>query len=223
MSPLLPQPPACVLFDLDGTLVDSAQDLYAALETLCAEQHVAVAPFDAVRARVSRGSLAILSASFPGRDEAQLRDLVPRYLEIYAGMLDGASRLFDGIDTLLDTLDRRDIPWGVVTNKPGFLAAPLLDYLHMRSRLAALVAGDTLPQRKPDPEPLWHACSQAGVEAHDCIYVGDDARDVEAAHRAGMPVIAVAWGYLNGANPHDWHAEAVAVDADELARLLGVA
>lgn len=223
MSLPLPQLPACVLFDLDGTLVDSAPDMYAALVALCAEQGVPVADFDSVRARVSRGALAVLRSCFPGESDDALRLRVPRYLDLYAGMLDGESRLFDGVGEVLESLEARGVPWAVVTNKPGFLAAPLLDYLRLRPRLAALVAGDTLPQRKPDPAPLWHACTQAGVNAWDCIYVGDDARDVEAAHRAGMPVIAVEWGYLDGADPRDWQADAVAADAGALARLLGLA
>ncbi|HET8897331.1 MAG TPA: phosphoglycolate phosphatase [Rhodanobacteraceae bacterium] len=222
MSTQVFAPPQLVLFDLDGTLVDSAPDMYAALLALCAEHGGKAADFSAVRELVSRGAMAVLRSSFPGRDDAALRELVPRYLAIYAERLAAESGLFEGIGELLDRLEARAIAWGIVTNKPGFLAEPLLVQLGLRPRLASLVAGDTLPQRKPDPAPLLHACREAGIAPADTIYVGDDLRDVEAARNAGMRVIAVAWGYLNGSDPCDWQADAVANDVADLARQLGV-
>jgi phosphoglycolate phosphatase len=218
----LPEPLRCVLFDLDGTLVDSAPDMYAALVALCAEQGVAAPDFERVRSLVSRGARAVLRSSFPDDDDAALVARVPRYLDIYAGMLDGDSRLFDGVAVVLDTLDARGIAWGVVTNKPTFLSEPLLDHLQLTPRMAALVCGDTLPQRKPDPEPLLHACKLAGADPRHTAYVGDDARDIEAADRADLHAIAAAWGYLDGGDPRDWQPDAIADDPHRLLALLGL-
>lgn len=218
-----PRPPACVLFDLDGTLVDSAPAMYAALVVLCHESDVVAPPFEVARERVSQGGVAVLRTSFPGEDDDALRARLPRYLDIYAGLLDRDTVLFPGVAAVLDALDARAVPWGIVTNKPGFLTRPVLANLGLATRIKALVAGDTLPTRKPDPEPILDACRQAGVMVDGCVYVGDDARDVQAAHAAGVPAFAVAWGYLDGPDPRAWGADAVAADARELADLLGVA
>ncbi|HET6633115.1 MAG TPA: phosphoglycolate phosphatase [Rhodanobacteraceae bacterium] len=218
-----PQPLAGVLFDLDGTLVDSATDLYAALEALCAEQQVPPPPYAAMRERVSRGATAMLRSAFPQHDDAAIAALRPRFLELYAELLDGATRTFPGVDALLDTLEARGIGWGVVTNKPAALTGPLLQRLGLDHRCAALVCGDTLTVCKPDPEPLLHACRSATLAPAQCVFVGDDRRDIEAGRAAGMPTIAAAWGYLDGGDPQQWQADAVAKDVAQLARLLALA
>ncbi len=220
MSRQWPRPLSAVWFDLDGTLVDSAPDLYQACLDICAENGVVAPAYDAFRPLVSRGGMAMLRASFPDRDQTELERILPRFLQIYAQRLDGMTRLFDGMGALLDSLAARSIAWGVVTNKSGALAEPLLQRLGLHAAAAACVYGDSLPVRKPDPEPLLHACRLASVAPGACIFVGDDKRDIEAGRAAGMFSIAAAWGYLDGGDPHDWDAECVVADVHELARLL---
>ncbi len=210
-----------VLFDLDGTLVDSAADLHAALAVYCAEVRAAVPPYAAVRAVVSRGSRAILRCAF-AEDDAALAPRVARYLAIYRDMLATRTRPFAGIAKLLGAMEGAGLRWGIVTNKPGFLADELVRRLGWGTRAAAVVSGDTLPVKKPDPAPVLLACERAGVRPAHGVFVGDDARDVEASHAAGMFAIAVEWGYLNDEDPHAWGADAVVATPPALARLLGL-
>ena len=217
-----PEPLSAVWFDLDGTLVDSAPDLYRACVDLCAEQGCQPPDYAAFRPLVSRGGMAMLRASFPGIDEAQLEKMLPRFLDIYGRRLDGMTRLFAGMREVLDALTARRVAWGVVTNKSGFLAEPLLQRLGLFERAAACVYGDTLAQRKPDPAPLLHACQLAGLEPEQCIYVGDDERDIQAGRAAGMYSIAAAWGYLDGGDPQSWNADRVVTDVAQLACVLSV-
>ncbi|HEX7814372.1 phosphoglycolate phosphatase [Dyella sp.] len=198
-----------VLFDLDGTLLDSAPDLYAALARQCQEENQAAPPYEPVREVVSRGTRAILRQGFPQHDEADIQALVPRYLAIYEAMLAEHTRPFDGIDAMLATLERHGVAWGVVTNKPGFLTDLLLERIGWTPRACAVVAGDTLPVRKPDPAPVLLACARAGLDPACCLFVGDDRRDVMAGHAAGLYTVAVAWGYLDGGNPEQWDADAL--------------
>ena len=146
--------------------------------------------------------------------------MLPRMLEIYAatGMVN--TQVFPGIGALVDGLEARGVRWGVVSNKNANLVKLVLDKLGYTSRVVALVGGDTLPQRKPDPAPVLYACALAGVEPAQCVFVGDDPRDVIAGRAAGLYTVAAAWGYLDGADPHDWQADAVSADARQLARLL---
>ncbi len=198
-----------VLFDLDGTLLDSAPDLYAALKTQCEEMQVAVPPYAMVREVVSRGSRAILRCAFPDLDDDALMALVPRYLEIYHAVMAEHTRPFDGVDELLASLESQGIAWGVVTNKPGFLTDELLVRIGWAPRAAAVVSGDTLPVKKPDPAPVLLACECAGLDPSRCLFVGDDRRDVMAGAAAGMYTVAVRWGYLDGGDPLQWNADLV--------------
>ncbi len=215
MKPL-PQPLAAVFFDLDGTLADSARDIHAALAALCTERRIAVPAFEHVREIVSRGARAILRTAF-GDDGAAVLDALPRLLEIYAATGMANTHVFPGIDGLLQKLEARDVCWGVVSNKNADLVEQVVQKLGYAARAAAVVGGDTLPQRKPDPAPLLHACRLAGVEPTHCVYVGDDPRDIVAGRAAGMYTVAAAWGYLDGADPADWQPDAIALDADEIA------
>ncbi|MCB1575309.1 MAG: HAD hydrolase-like protein, partial [Xanthomonadales bacterium] len=148
-----------VLFDLDGTLADSAPDLVAALATLCAEIGRAEPDPVAVSRVVSAGGRAILRCGLPGIDEAQVEALLPRYLDLYAARGNVSTRLYDGIDEVLRDLEGQGIAWGIVTNKVAWLAAPVVEKLGLARRCGALVAGDTLARRKPDPDPVLHACA----------------------------------------------------------------
>ncbi|HMM65806.1 MAG TPA: HAD-IA family hydrolase [Dokdonella sp.] len=211
-----------VLFDLDGTLADSAPDLVAALATLCAEIGEREPDPVAVSRVVSAGGRAILRCGLPGADEARIEALLPRYLDLYAQRGNASTRLYPGIDAILLDLESRGIAWGVVTNKVGWLAAPVVEKLGLGARCAALVAGDTLARRKPDPDPVLHACSLLGVEPQATIFVGDDLRDIEAGRAAGTRTIAAAWGYLNGGDPHDWRADRIAESVADLTACLGL-
>ena len=215
MKPL-PRPLAAMFFDLDGTLADSARDIHDALTTLCHEQGIVVPTFEHVREVVSRGARAILRSAF-GADEAAVETALPRLLEIYAATGMANTRVFPGVAALLEKLEACSIRWGVVSNKNADLVGLVLDKLGYSSRVAAMVGGDTLPQHKPDPAPLLHACRLADVDPEQCVYVGDDPRDILAGRASGMYTVAAAWGYLDGADPAAWQPDAIATDAAEIA------
>ena len=220
MSKRLPDTVQGVLFDLDGTLLDSAPDLYAALLGQCAEEGVAPPPFAPVREVVSRGARAVLRCAFGERGESALDALVPRYLELYEALMGQATRPFDGVDDLLAQIEGQGLRWGIVTNKAGFLTEELLRRMRWGGRASAVVSGDTLAVKKPDPAPVLLACERAGVDPAQCLFVGDDRRDVLAGAAAGLFTVAVSWGYLDGGDPHTWNADLVLDDPAELAALL---
>ncbi|MFC5740690.1 HAD family hydrolase [Dyella tabacisoli] len=216
----LPENIQGVLFDLDGTLIDSAPDLYGALLLQCKEEGVAEPAYEPVREVVSRGSREILRRGFPTRDEAGIRALVPRYLQLYEAVMAQQTRPFDGIVELLALLEAQGLAWGIVTNKNGFLTDELVRRLGWAGRARAVVSGDTLAVKKPDPAPVLLACEQAGLDPARCIFVGDDPRDVLAGAAAGLYTVAVSWGYLDGGNPWQWGADAVLEHPSQLAELL---
>ncbi len=219
----LPRPPSGVLFDLDGTLLDSAPGLYAALQAYAHETGVDAAPYAAVREVVSRGASAVLKTTWPNADAAELATHSPRFLELYADLMVDRSAPFDGVEALLAALEHAGIPWGIVTNKAQFLARPLLAGIGYLPRAASLVAGDTLNVRKPDPEPVLHACREAGITPNRAIFVGDDPRDIQAGRDAGLHTVAAAWGYLDGGDPHAWGADEVLARPVELIHRLALA
>jgi len=197
-----------VLFDLDGTLLDTAPDMHAALATLMAEQGRAPLSFEAVRNHVSHGSQALVSLGFPDADPAFAGHLKQRYLEIYARDLCIATGLFPGLAGVLDACEARGWALGVVTNKPAWLTEPLLDALGLTPRLAAIVSGDTLAQRKPAPEPMWLAARQTGLAPERHCYWGDAERDIAAGRAAGMSTLIAHWGYIDAdQTPDQWGAD----------------
>ena len=210
-----------VLFDLDGTLLDSAPDLYAALQVYCTTAGAAAPDYATVRAVVSRGGRAILRCAFAESEEALLARL-PRYLAIYRQMLATHTRPFEGIAPLLDAIEARGWRWGIVTNKAAFLTDELVCRVGWTQRTSAVVSGDTLPLKKPDPAPVRLACARAGMDPARSVFVGDDARDVEAGRAAGLYTVAVRWGYLDGGDPDRWGADAVVEHPHQLAALLGL-
>ncbi|AGG88348.1 phosphoglycolate phosphatase [Rhodanobacter denitrificans] len=209
-----------VLFDLDGTLLDSAPDLYAALQVQCAEEGVPPPPYAPVREVVSRGARAVLRCAFADRGEDGLVALVPRYLQLYQDVMVRQTRAFEGIDELLARIEAHGLRWGIVTNKAGFLADELVVRIGWAGRVDAVVCGDTLAVKKPDPAPVLLACERAGVAPAQSLFVGDDRRDVQAGAAAGLYTVAVSWGYLDGGDPHTWGADAVLDHPAELAELL---
>jgi len=215
----LTQTPQGVLFDLDGTLLDSAPDLHAALVAYCGEVGAAVPPYAMVREVVSRGSRAILRCAFDESDD-DLLERMPRYLELYHSMMSRHTRPFEGIEALLDALEANGLAWGIVTNKPGYLTDELVRQIGWSDRARAVISGDTLPVRKPDPAPVLLACERAGLDPARCLFVGDDRRDIEAGNGAGLYSVAVHWGYLDGGDPYVWGADVVVEHPRQLAELL---
>ncbi len=196
-----------VLFDLDGTLLDTAPDMVAALNALRSEAGLAPLPYAQVRPLVSHGATALVRHGFPTADGTLFEALRRQFLTRYAGALAIKSRPFDGVLEALAYLDSTAVPWGIVTNKPQALAEPLLEQLELRHRAAVIVCGDTLQERKPHPLPLWHAAAQLGVEPTESVYVGDAERDVLAAQAAGMPAYVALYGYIPmDERPREWPA-----------------
>lgn len=221
LSPLYTGRCSAVLFDLDGTLVDTAPDMVAVLQELQRDRGVEPVDYELGRAYVSNGALGLLGLGFPDIDHAVGSELHGAYLERYSLRVCQSSVLFPGLEALLDTLDAAGLPWGVVTNKPAWLTDPLLDCLAIAGRSACTVSGDTLPQRKPDPAPLLHACELAGLLPQNTIYVGDASRDIEAGQNAGMATIAAAYGYVTpGDDPQRWGADLVVTTTADLTQIL---
>ena len=209
--------PALALFDLDGTLLDSAPDFVATLNRMLAECGEPAMALEALRPHVSKGARAMLAAGFPRLDVATRDAMIPAFLEIYQQELARHGAPFDGIEAMLDAIESAGCRWGIVTNKPEYLAVQLLPLLGWQRRCAVLVGGDTLPVRKPDPLPLLHAAMQLGLSADDCVYVGDDERDILAARAARMPSIAALWGYrLAEDDPTTWQADVSAATPQAL-------
>jgi phosphoglycolate phosphatase len=204
-----------LLFDLDGTLADTAPDLAQALNRLLEEHGREPLPFERIRNQVSNGSTAMVRLGFG--EHPRFEALRERFLELYAENLDLESRLFPGMETLLAFLERSGLQWGVVTNKPAFLTDPLMRRLGLEQRAACVVSGDTTAERKPHPEPLFHACRIAGVTPADCIYVGDAERDIEAGRAAGMDTLVALYGYIEpDLDPQDWGACALINEPREI-------
>ncbi len=203
--------PEAVLFDLDGTLADTAPDLANALNRLKAEQGLAPSPLNRLRPLVSNGVRGMLGVGFGITPDAPLYPaLAERFLHFYASALCVETRLFAGMDELLSHLDNSGIAWGVVTNKAERLARPLIDALGLTARCACIVGGDTAARPKPFADPLLHACSSTGIKPEGCLYVGDDIRDIHAGKAAGMGTVAAAYGYLGSSPPiATWDADAV--------------
>jgi phosphoglycolate phosphatase len=210
-----------VFFDLDGTLVDTAPDMVAVLQALQESRGVNPVSYEFGRSHVSNGALGLLRIGFPDLDGDDKKALHEEYLQRYAEALCIRSEVFTGLEELLARLDAGGVKWGVVTNKPAYLTGPLLEQLALTARSACTVSGDTLPVRKPHPEPLLHACAAAGVRPEDSIYVGDAMRDIEAGLAAGMSTVAAAYGYIvDGDDPGSWGAHEVAKNTRELAQIV---
>jgi N-acetyl-D-muramate 6-phosphate phosphatase len=200
--------PRAVLFDLDGTLLDTAPDMVGALNTLREERSFPPLPFAAARPQVSHGAAALVRLGFPEVPAPDREALRVRFLELYSDRIADETRPFERVPELLGMLERAGIPWGVVTNKPAWLTDPLLQALGLSRRAQVVVSGDTLAERKPHPLPLLHAAQLLGLAPAECLYVGDAARDVQAARAAGMQVIVALFGYIDPLEmPRDWPAD----------------
>lgn len=209
------------LFDLDGTLADTAPDLAHALNHMRAARDLPPLQVSATRPVTSLGARGLLNVGFgmgPGHPEyAAMRE---EFLRLYESNICRESRLFPGMAELLDAIEKRGLRWGVVTNKAERLARLLLEALGIFSRAACIVGGDTTPHLKPHPDPLLAACRIMQEDASACVYVGDDQRDIEAGRAAGMKVVAVRWGYLNGGKPESWNADLLIAEPCDLLQVL---
>lgn len=209
-----------VLFDLDGTLLDTAPEFVAVIAGMRGELGLAPPPPSAIRSVVSQGGAAMLRVAFPDWDESD-RSLLDRFLARYREGIGEATTLFPGIGDVLARLGAAGKPWGIVTNKPGWLTEPLLHSIVLPAEPRVLVCGDTLARRKPHPDPVLHACAALAVDPARTLMVGDDSRDVESAFAAGAVPIVVDWGYSDpGAEA--WGAAHRAADACALVDLLGL-
>ena len=207
-----------VLFDLDGTLVDSAPDLAGAANELRAEHGLAPLPYERLRPMASAGARGLLGAAFEvGPGDARFDALRDAFLARYAQRLLRCTRVFDAVAPVLQALAGAGLPWGIVTNKAARFAEPLVQGLGLRAGAAALVCGDTTPHAKPHPAPLHEAARRLGRPPGSCVYVGDDLRDVQAGRAAGMATLVAGWGYMGqGDAVHDWGADAVLAEPVEI-------
>lgn len=207
-----------VLFDLDGTLIDTAPDFEFVLNQLLAEHQRDPLPFDLIRNTVSNGARALVTLGF-GVDEGEpeFESLRNRLLEIYAAHLSVNSVLFPGMRELLDRLDEQSIRWGIVTNKPSQFAEPLIRDLELAQRCGSLICPDHVVQRKPHAEPILRACKEVGVGPERTLYVGDHVRDIESGRNAGAKTAAALYGYIvEEDDPQSWLADYYLQAADEL-------
>lgn len=198
-----------MLFDLDGTLLDTAPDLAFALNKVRSEQDLPPLPFEHIRPLVSHGGQALVEFGFGlTADEPEFAPLRQRLLDIYRQNLSRETRLFPGMENVLHTIEQRGMNWGVVTNKPAYLTEPLLQQLELYDRAACVISGDTLEHRKPHAAPMLIACQQAESEVAQCVYVGDAQRDVEAGRNAGMHTLVAMFGYCTAEDkPDTWGAD----------------
>lgn len=200
-----------VLFDLDGTLVDSAVDLLNALNIIVIAEGKAALPLALIRPLVSKGARTMLRVAFPERDEALRERLLQPFLDAYAEAVSEHSTPFEGVEDVLAAIEGAGSRWGIVTNKPHYLARAVIGTMGWSERSAIVIGGDTLPKKKPDPDQLFLASATLEVAASDCVYVGDDERDIVAARQAGMKSVAALWGYRQAhEDPRDWYPDAMA-------------
>jgi phosphoglycolate phosphatase len=192
-----------VLFDFDGTLLDTAPDLVAGLNHLRNSRDLPALPLDHLRHFVSRGAVGMIKAGMPPCDDETLERWHQSFLEYYQQNLCVQTEPFDGVEQVLSWLMERGIPWGVVTNRRESLCLPILDKLGWLPAAGAVVCGDTTARAKPHPEPVLEACRRIGVQPGDALMVGDDLRDMEAGRQAGAQTAFALYGYADNQSQSD--------------------
>jgi 2-phosphoglycolate phosphatase len=212
--------PRAILFDLDGTLADTAPDLAAAVNRLRTDRGLTPTPYHLLRPVASAGARGLIGAAFGLKpDEDGYEELRIGFLNYYAAALAVQSRLFDGILPLLQHLRDESLSWGIVTNKAARYTDALIPQIGLQDA-GCVISGDTTGYAKPHPAPLLEAAKRLGVAPDDCWYVGDDLRDIQAGHAAGMPTVAAAWGYCGHTEPLNWGADAMAQTPLDLLALI---
>jgi len=212
MSELRPlQDFSAILFDLDGTLVDTAPDLAFALNTLLEQEGYSALPYEDIRPVASHGSPGLLSLGFGiSTKDQNFPILQKRFLQLYQDNIARETALFEGMEEVLSTLEKANITWGIVTNKPAFLTEPLLEQLNLTHRAGCIVSADTTPFSKPHPAPMLHACELIQLAPEHCLYIGDAQRDIEAGKNANMQTVAALYGYLSEQDdPDSWLADSI--------------
>ena len=215
----MPSKSKAVLFDFDGTLADTAADLARPLNRIRTDRGLQELPLDALRPFASAGARGLLEAGLgilP--DHPEFKPLRETFLRHYAEDICVDTRLFPGMDALLQAIEARGLRWGIVTNKSTSLTRLLVSELKLETRAACVVCGDTTPYLKPNPASLLHAAKELALAPQDCLYLGDDLRDIQAARAAGMRSVAVGWGY--GADLQAWQADFVIRQPPDLVGLL---
>ena len=204
----MPEPIGAVLFDLDGTLADTALDLAYALNEQRRRHGLNPLPHEVIRPQASHGTRGLLKVGFEvGTKSPEFDALRSEFLELYTAHICDHTVLFPGMAEVLDELEARKLRWGVVTNKPARFTLPLLKALNLEHRAACIISGDSTPNSKPHPEPLLTAAAHVRVKPAACLYVGDAERDVESAVAAGMQVLIANYGYLDALDrPDTWGA-----------------
>jgi phosphoglycolate phosphatase len=219
-TPLPLSAPRAILFDLDGTLADTAPDLAAAVNLLRTVRGMEPSDYALLRPTASAGARGMIGVAFGLKPEddgyLELRD---GFFDNYQASIAVHSTLFDGIAELLAGIEQAGVAWGVVTNKPERFTNPLLPLIGL-GHAACAISGDTTAHAKPHPAPLFEAATRLGLDPRDCWYVGDDLRDIEAGHAAGMATIAAGWGYCGTEKPLAWQADVVLETPQQLLSLL---
>ncbi len=214
-----------VLFDLDGTLIDTAADFIRIIQDMCRDKQCDVVAADLIRTQVSEGARAMVKLVYP---ELDVEDPVflahrQRFLDVYGDDIAVETDLFEGMYPLLEALESQNIPWGIVTNKPRWLSEALLKALNLTERCAVLVCPEDVSKTKPDPEPMYLAAKHIQIQPEDCIYVGDHPRDIDAGRHAQMYTILAAYGYLPLQHKDDltaWQADCIVNTVAELQQVI---
>nr|WP_315466733.1 HAD-IA family hydrolase [uncultured Undibacterium sp.] len=212
--------PKAVLFDLDGTLADTAPDLAAAVNLMRVNRGLIAAPYLSLRPFASAGARGLIGAGFqiaPEHPEYEAMRL--EFLANYEASIAVHSQLFSGVKELLSGLEQLNVTWGIITNKAERFTTPLIPQIELTDA-ACVISGDTTAHAKPHPEPLFEAARRIKVPPSDCWYVGDDLRDIQAAQAAGMTSVAAAWGYCGATEPTHWRADAILDSPLELLELV---
>jgi phosphoglycolate phosphatase len=198
----------CVLFDLDGTLVDTAPDLIACLNQALSAHKLPVVTDTAVKPCISMGALAMIKQAVPDLSAVDQEQLLSYMLDCYQNNIAEHSRFFQGISETLDSIESLGLKWGVVTNKRERFTQPLMDALNLTNRAACIISGDTTANSKPHPEPMFAACRQADVKPENCVYIGDASHDIAAGKNANMKTLAAIYGYIKADDqPESWGAD----------------
>jgi 2-phosphoglycolate phosphatase len=214
-----------VLFDLDGTLIDTAADFIRIIQDMCRDKQCDVVAADLIRTQVSEGARAMVKLVYPELDVEDPIFLAhrQRFLDVYGDDIAVETDLFEGMYPLLEALESQNIPWGIVTNKPRWLSEALLKALNLTDRCAVLVCPEDVSKTKPDPEPMYLAAKQIQIQPEDCIYVGDHPRDIDAGRHAHMYTILAAYGYLPLQHKDDltaWQADCIVNTVAELQQVI---
>lgn len=204
------RPPRAVLFDLDGTLADTAPDLAAAVNLMRSARNLPEVPYEQLRPVASAGARGLIGVAFGiGPESPEFAAMRTEFLDNYAAAIAIHTRLFDGIRETLDGLLRAGLQWGIVTNKPARFTDALVPLIGLGDA-ACVISGDTTPHAKPHPQPLLEAAARIGLASEACWYVGDDLRDIQAGRAAGMATIGAGWGYCGNTDPVSWEADVLA-------------